>query len=166
MNAASRRSAQALILSIALMVFWIACVASLHTDELLVGIPSVLLSVAFSFYSIRKLPIRFRPTLASLLTIWRLPWNIAADLVQVLWVLAKDLSGRPASAIFRSAPWYPVSPSPQDIARRTLAVAYTTVSPNCIVLGIDRRRGQILFHQLKADELPTLTRQLGAGDAP
>lgn len=163
MAKAARRSGQVFSLCIALMLFWIACVASLHKDELILGVPAVLLSAGFSFFAISKVPIRFRPSLANLLDGWRLPWYVIQDLALVLWVLAKDLLGQRAPSLFRSAPWRANSKSARDLARRALAVAYSTVSPNCIVIGIDRERGQMLFHQLHRSPLPAMTQRLGAG---
>lgn len=164
MTAPTWRTAQVFVLTLALIVFWIASVGSFHTHELLLGVPAVLLSTAFSFYAIRQLPIRFRPTLGNLLEIWRLPGYVVLDLLQILRVLALDLAGRRAPSLFRSVPWFPVSPSPADVALRSLAVACTTVSPNCVVIGIDRERRQFFFHQLAPDNLPAMTRRLGAGD--
>jgi multisubunit Na+/H+ antiporter MnhE subunit len=163
MKEATRRSAQALVLCLALMLFWVACVAGFATHELLLGIPSALVATWFSFYAIRQVPIRFRPTLMDLLEAWRLPGYIARDVVVVLRVLARDLAGPRAPSLFRSAPWRANSRSPRDVARRTLAVAYATVSPNCVVVGIDRKQGQILFHQLEAAPVSEMTQRLGAG---
>jgi len=154
---------QFLGLCIALMLFWIACVASLQTHELLLGIPSALLSTWFSFYAIRRLPLRFRPTLENLLEAWRLPGYVAKDLIIVLGVLARDVAGSPAPSLLRSTAWRANSSSPRDLARRALAVTYATVSPNCVVVGIDREQGQMLFHQLRASPVSVMTRRLGAG---
>jgi len=147
------------------MVFWIACVASLDLHELLLGLPAVLASVAFSFYAIRKLPIRFRPSLANLAEIWRVPGYVVIDLVRVLRVLALDLAGSRASSLFRAARWRANSDDPRELACRALAVAYATVSPNCVVVGIDHKRRQILFHQLKKSPISEMMRRLGAGAA-
>lgn len=163
MHAARRRSTQVLILCTALMLFWVACVSSLAAHELLLGIPSAFLSTWFSFYAIRRVPIRFRPTLSNLLEGWRIPGEMAKDLVVVLGVLAADLAGRRAPSLFRSAPWGANAKSPNDLARRALAVAYETVSPNCVVIGIDREQGQMLFHQLRRSPLTAMTEHLGAG---
>jgi len=162
MTKTGRQALQALALSLALIVFWFACVANFHAQDMILGAPSVLLAVVFSFYAIRKLPIRFRPSLADLVEIWRLPAYVVIDLGLVLLVLARDFAGRRAPSLFRSAPWRANSSSPEDLARR--AVASTTVSPNCIVIGIDRERRQFLFHQLKASPVSVMTRQLGAGE--
>lgn len=163
MEAAKRKTAQMLVLCTALMLFWVACTGSFETHELLLGILATLLAAAFSFYAIRRLPIRFRPTLMNVLECWRLPGYVAKDLLVVLGVLARDLTGRRAPSLFIAAPWRANSESPRDLARRALAVAYSTVSPNCVVIGIDRKRGQVLFHQLKGSPVPKMTERLGAG---
>ncbi len=164
MTKTGRQALQALVLSLALIVFWFACVANFHAQDMILGAPSIIVAVVFSFYAIRKLPIRFRPSLTNILELWRLPAYVVIDLAQILLVLARDLAGRRASSLFRSAPWRANSDSPSDLARRALAVGYTTVSPNCVVIGIDRGRHQFFFHQLKASPIPVMTRRLGAGD--
>jgi multisubunit Na+/H+ antiporter MnhE subunit len=166
MTTARRKLAQALFLSAALMIFWIACVATFRAPELYVGIPATLLTAAFCLFAVRKLPIRFRPTLTELLELWRLPWYVVQDLAVIIGVLILDCAGRRAPSLFRSAPWRANADNGHDTARRALAVAYTTISPNCVVIGIDRERRQFFFHQLKAAGLPIMTRRLGAGEAP
>lgn len=160
-----RKAGQVASLSVALMLFWVACVASFHLHELLLGLPAVAASVAFAFFAIRRLPIRFRPSFLDVAQVVRLPLYVVVDLALVLWVLALDLLGKRAPALFRSTTWRENWDNPHALARRTLAVAYTTVSPNCVVIGIDRKRRQILFHQLKAQPLSAMTRRLGAGEA-
>ena len=47
-------------------------------------------------------------------------------------------------------------------ARRTLAISYSTISPNTIVLGIDRERNLLLLHEMVPAETPWIAKQLGA----
>lgn len=158
-----RMTGQVLFLTVALAVFWLAFVANFSVDDLLLGIPAVLLSVAFAFFAVRNLPIRFQPKLRDVVQVWRLPGDVAVDLGRVLWVLLRDFTGKPAASLFRAAPWRRVEDTPHATALRALAVAYTTVSPNCVVIGVDRNRGQFFFHQLTASPLSEMTRKLGAG---
>jgi len=51
---------------------------------------------------------------------------------------------------------------PHDAARRALAIAYSTMTPATVVLGIDQQTGRMLYHQLERSELPRMTRNLGA----
>jgi multisubunit Na+/H+ antiporter MnhE subunit len=154
----------ALLLGVALDLFWTACVASFAAHELIIGIPATVLSVAFCLFTVHKLDLRFRPSPVELAEIWRLPWYVTLDVAQVVWVLVQDLAGKRAPSLFRSAPWRENEESGRGTARRVLATAYTTVSPNFIVVGIDREQGQMLFHQLRATKVPVLAERLGAGD--
>lgn len=162
MTKARRFALQALIQIVTLALFWIACVATFHLHEMLVGLAAVALSVAFCLYVVRTLPLQFRPRLSDILPILALPWYVLVDLLLVTRVLLRDLLGRRAPSLFRSAPWRPVKNTGRDTARRVLAIACTSVSPNCIAIGIDCGRGQFLFHQIEADPLPRFTRHLGA----
>jgi multisubunit Na+/H+ antiporter MnhE subunit len=164
MTKARRFAFQAVIQIAALALFWIACVASFQLHEMLAGLAAVAVSVAFCLYVIRTLPLRFRPALRETLQICQLPWYILVDLLQITRVLVRDLLGKRAPSLFRSVPWPHVKNNGRDTARRVLAVACTTVSPNCIVIGVDCGRRQLLFHQLRADRLPAFTRSLGAED--
>lgn len=164
MSVPVRFTVYALLLGVALDIFWTACVASFSAHELIVGIPATFLSVAFCLFTVYKVDVRFRPTLGELAEIWRLPWYTTLDVAQVVWVLMQDLAGKRAPSLFRSAPWCETAETGHGTARRVLATAYTTVSPNFIVVGIDRERGQMLFHQLRATKVPLLAQNLGAGD--
>lgn len=163
MKTASRTAAQSIFLFLALTVFWIACVATFHLHEMLVGAGAVALALSFSIFVVRTLPLHFRPTLRDLLELWRLPGYMAIDVVQVTLVLVKDLLGKPAPSLFRATPWGPVGEDGHSVAKRTLAIAGTTVSPNFIVVGIDCKSRQMLFHELKPTPVPQMTQHLGAG---
>lgn len=164
MSDRARMTGQVVFLTVALVVFWLAFVADLQPDDMYIGIPAVILSVAFAFFAIRRLPIRFRPTARDLVQAWHLIWDVPVDLARIFGVLVLDLAGRRAVSLFRAAPWSAAGPTPRERARRALAVGYTTVSPNCVVIGIDCKRRKIFFHQLMASPLSRLTRNLGAGE--
>ena len=50
---------------------------------------------------------------------------------------------------------------PASAARRVLAIFITTTPPNFIVIGIDRRRNQMLVHQVRPTGIPKGTEILG-----
>ncbi|HEX3661450.1 MAG TPA: hypothetical protein VHU89_08455 [Acidobacteriaceae bacterium] len=160
-----RYAFQAILLAVVLDAFWIVCVAGFHSHELMVGLAATLLSVAFCLFTVRKLPLKFRPTLSEMAEIWRLPFNATVDVALVTWVLLQDLAGKRAPSLFRSTPWLQNADTGRGTARRVLATAYATVSPNLLVIGVDRERGQMLFHQIQADSVPRIIQRLGAGGA-
>lgn len=163
MTTAGRQIAQVLLQSVVLMSFWVASVASLKPHEILVGILATLLATALSTFILRTLAISFCPSLRDLTQVWRLIWYAFSGTVEIILVLLRDLAGRPAPSLFRSAPYFAVTSTGRDIAKRVLAIAYTTVAPNFVVVGIDRKRGQLLFHQVEASKVPRMTQKLGAG---
>lgn len=162
MTDTARHAVQAIFLSAALMFFWLICVGDLNRNDIWLGVGATAVSVAFSLFVVRTLPLEFRPSFRDLIQIWRLPWYMAVDVTQVLLVLAADLAGRRAPSLFRSTPWHVVAKDGHEVAKRTLAIAYTTVSPNFVIIGIDVRRHQLFFHQLKKTEVPLMTQHLGA----
>jgi hypothetical protein len=158
-----RMTGQVVFLTVALAFFWLAFVANLTADDLYVGIPAVLLSIAFSFFAIRRMPIRFRPTPSDVAQVWRIPWYIVSGLAEIGIVLLKDFFGKRAESLMRAAPWGPCGDDGHDVALRTLAIACTTVAPNFIIVGIDREQGRMLFHQVQKSSVPIMTQRLGAG---
>jgi uncharacterized protein YbjT (DUF2867 family) len=61
-----------------------------------------------------------------------------------------------------AVPYDPISEDAADAALRALAIAYTTSTPNFIVIGIDRKRGQLVYHQIKKSPVLPVTVKLGA----
>jgi hypothetical protein len=51
---------------------------------------------------------------------------------------------------------------PVQAARRVLATAYTSATPNSIVVGIDYDQQRILIHQMQRSGLTAMQRALGA----
>ena len=164
MKQRSRLALQIAIEAATLGVFWLACVATLRRDELIVGAAGVALSAAFCMFTIRTLPLHFRPALRDLAQIWRVPRDIVADLGVVGLVLLRSLLGRRTPSIFLAAPWSATADSGRATARRTLAIAGATLSPNCVAVGIDCKQGEILLHQVAEAAVPVLVQKLGSGE--
>lgn len=160
-----RSAVQTAVEVVALAVFWIACVATTRPDELIVGVAAVALSSAFCMFTIRTLPLHFRPAPRDLAQAARVPGNILTDLGVVARVLLRGPLGKGTPSLFRAAPWRSTGNSGRSTAKRALAIACTTLSPNCIVVGIDCENGRILLHQLEKTDIPLLLRRLGAGGA-
>lgn len=157
-----RTAMQITLTTLTLGVFWIAAVSTLRLHEMLVGVAAVALSSAFSLFVARTLPVRFRPTLANLAQVGRLPWYIVTGSGEIVLILVRDLFGRSAASLFRATRFRYLSDSGADTAQRTLATAYTTVAPNFIIVGIDAKRGPMIFHQVEASSVPVMTQNLGA----
>ncbi len=79
-------------------------------------------------------------------------------------VAAKDLLGiKGARSLFRIVPFDAgKKDNPRAVARRVLAVVYTTMTPSTIVLGVNSNDHKMLLHQLEPSPVPKMTKYLGA----
>ena len=149
-----------------LYIFWIVFSGSFAAHELLIGIVAALLATAGLFVINLQYPARFSPSSFDLISIWRLPWYLLSGTWEIAIVAARDFLGiKRAKSLFRIASFDGGGKDdPRATARRVLAVAYTTVAPNFIVLGINTNDQTLLFHQIERSSVPKLTQQLGASE--
>ena len=161
-------SAGVLALSILVMAGeWILLVAGVKRDEMIVGALSVGAAAAFLQFVYRAEKQKLDIRLKDLATCWRLPWYILNDTWVVTLVLLKDLLGiKRASSFYRVCGFKTAKHDPLLVARRVLATAFTTVTPNSIVIGIDYDRSRMLFHQLQRSRVSKMTQELGALPGP
>ena len=144
---------------------WILLVGSLELHELIVGLAVVALCTAFCALVLRSSTLSLRLQWSDICQVRRIPAEIAKDTVVVLRVLFADVvRGRPAGSFYRVCGFQSSLHDPVLIARSALAVTYSTISPNMIVLGIDPTQSHMLFHQLQRDEVAATSRALGAGE--
>lgn len=145
-------------------LLWILLTGTFALHELLIGIVGTLLATAGLLVVNHQYPARFSPNVSALSAIWRIPWYVLSGTWEIAAMAAKDLMGlKPAESLFRIAPFDAGEKNdPHATARRVLAVAYTTIAPNFIVLGINSSDGSLLFHQLERSSVPKMTQSLGA----
>jgi hypothetical protein len=103
----------------------------------------------------------FRPRLVWLIQAWREPWYILEGCATIFWVFFKHFF-RPEPSVLREVVYDPGGSDRESAARRALAITYTTVPPNFVVLGIDFDKRVMLVHQVSETETPAMTRNLGA----
>jgi hypothetical protein len=140
---------------------WILFVAGTKPEEMIVGCACTLLTVAFSAYVAKTTSLEIRLRFGDVIQMWRIPKSLITGTWEILAVLIPDvLHIRPAESLFRAAPFESDSTAVWA-ARRVLAVAYTTATPNFIVIGIDPATKLMVFHQLRRSDVLTLTRRLG-----
>lgn len=142
---------------------WILLVAGTHLHEMIVGAASVLASGAFLFVVHRSSTLHTDFRLADMARCWRIPWYVVNDIFVITNVLFRDLFGiEKAKSIFRVSGFKTGKKDPVLVARRVLAIAYTSASPNTIVLGIDYTQSRMLLHQLERSRVPRMAKELGA----
>ena len=103
----------------------------------------------------------FRPRVVWLLQAWREPWYILQGCAVIFWVFIQHFF-RPRPSVLREVVFDPGGSDRASAARRALAITYTTVPPNFVVLGIDFDKRVMLVHQVSETKTPTMTRNLGA----
>lgn len=142
--------------------FWVLFVSDVKPEDMIVGAVCTLLTVVFSYYITRNSSVAIDLRLTDVVQMWRMPAYLMTGSWEIVKVLFMDLFRvAPAESLFRAAPFENLETALGN-ARRVLAVAYTTATPNFIVVGIDTKTGGMLFHQLSKSEVLTMTRKLGA----
>ena len=105
----------------------------------------------------------FRDNAGWVLEMWRLPKYMVTGSWEIFEVLFKQLfTGKRAESLLLAVPYEATGEDDASAARRALAVAYTTSTPNFVVVGVDRNRGQLVFHQIKRSPILQVTKNLGA----
>jgi hypothetical protein len=151
-------------LAVALMAGeWVLLVAGTHLHEMLVGAASVLAATTFLYFVYRSEALQTKFRAKDIFACWRIPWYLASGIYEITAILLKDLLHiKRAGSFYRVAGFKTSKRDPLLIARRVLAIIYTTVAPNFIVIGIDYDQSRMLFHQLERSSIPKMTQELGA----
>lgn len=139
---------------------WVAFTERVTATELAAGVVAASIAGTASLLVWANNGATFRGAWGSVAQAWRLPKYALTGTWEVLGVLARHLAGHPAPSLLLSAR-LDVGDDPRSRARQALAVAYTTVTPNFIVLGIDHERGLLWYHQIRRSEVPRMTVNLG-----
>jgi multisubunit Na+/H+ antiporter MnhE subunit len=145
-------------------VFWITFVGTFAIHELLLGVIAISVATLGLFIINRRYPAKFSPTLREVLSLWYVPLYLVSDTGKILAVAGKDLIGiKRAGSLFRTVQFNAgTKEDTSAVARRVLAVVYTTMTPGTIVLGINVSDQKMLLHELASSPLPKITRDLGA----
>lgn len=141
---------------------WLAFVGDHAPQELVLGAICALFAAAASLLTWRAMGISAGFDFHDVLQLWRVPRTVVEDTWVLTRVLARDLFlGAPAGSYMRAAR-FEKRKGPRGQLRRVLEVAYTSVSPNSIVLGIDEQQSLMIFHQVERSHLSEASKRLGA----
>lgn len=149
-----------------LFVFWVIFVGTFEKWELIVGVAVAVTGAIAICVAEHAEDSHFRPRLRDLAQIAFVPWLFLQGTYEILLVAFRDLlGGRKAVSAFRVDGFDAGrAENPRDTGRRVLAVTYTTMAPNFVVLGINARENQMLFHQIERSGIPRMTQNLGAAE--
>lgn len=139
---------------------WFVFVYELSLIELLAGAAAAAVTVVALEISLHTVPLDFKPEVRWLLAAFMLPLIVVKDMAALLRALARLLAAKRIRSLFQVTHFRSSSEEPRAAAKRVLAVAFTTVSPNSIVVGIDQKSGLLLFHELEKTPLPKIIEEL------
>jgi multisubunit Na+/H+ antiporter MnhE subunit len=166
---ASRRSTRSVVLrfaaveAVVLVVCWTIFVGSFAGAEAVVGSLAVAIGTAVSTAAYAVGVARFQPKLTWIAEIWRVPWYVLADTGIIASALvSRHLFKRHGRSRMVAVPFEPGGWTGRGEARRALAITLTTLSPNSIVLDIDRDARLMLVHQISPAGVSRMTRRLSA----
>ncbi len=152
-----------LVVWLAHWALWLLFVSQVNTWELLVGAAAALVATIGAAVYGRLGLVKFRPRLRDLAQARYLPWYVATGTVKIIQGIARQLGSRsrPSNQL-AAIPFNFGREDQASVARRALAVMYTTMTPNSIVLGIVREQELLLYHQIIPDEVSPMMQNLGA----
>lgn len=146
-----------------LFAWWLLLVGTTDTREVLAGAAAALAGAIAMHVVAKQHLAKFMGRLDWLLQIWRMPKYVLTGTWRVLNVLTRQLVGRrPAPSLLLEVDFDACGNDDASSTKRALAVAYTTMTPNFVVIGIDQDRCKMVYHQVRKSEVPQMTRRLGA----
>lgn len=142
---------------------WFLFVGKLEPSELLAGSIGAAIAATATQIVWAQHVAAFSDHAGWVLEMWRLPKYMITGSWEIFEVLFRQLfGGKRAESLLLAVPYEAVGDDDASAARRALAIAYTTSTPNFIVVGVDRKRRQLVFHQIKRSEVLQVTKNLGA----
>ena len=146
--------------SFALMLLYVGKVAP---DELIVAAAGSVLTATASRIVLATHIAPMAAQWRAVVQIWRLPKYIVTGTWEVLAVLgAQIFLRRPAESLFHAVPFDTGADDDESAMRRALAISYTTATPNFVIVGIDREKRLLVYHQIRHSKIPEMTKKLGA----
>jgi len=157
-----RRSVSLIIGFLFLLGLWMMYTSSPRLSELYVGFIIAALGVLGSCLIRGSGLAAFhpRPRWTALAVLE--PWYVLVGSYRLAASLIRALLHRPSLARFHAIPFDTGGDDPESSTRRTLTIAYLTIPPDSVVVGIDRHVNELLLHEIQPSSLPLIARELGA----
>ena len=138
-------------------------VGKIAADELIIAAVGSIVTATASRIVLATHVAPLRAQWRAVAQIWRLPKYVVTGTWEVLAVLARQvLLRKPAESLFHAVPFEVGADDDESAMRRALAIAYTTATPNFVVVGIDREKALLVYHQIRHSPIPEMTKRLGA----
>lgn len=158
----ARLAVDASVEFIYLFVLWALFVSKIERAEMYTGLAVALIGTVADQIVKQQDVISFHPKVKQLLLGFLEPYYAITGTASVFKALGRKVMGLPSEAQFRAVAYDAGGDDPQSQARRALTVAYLTIPPASVVVGIDRERGNFLVHEITRTGTPWIAKQLGA----
>jgi len=157
-----RRSVSLVIGFLFLLGLWMMYTSSPRLSDLYAGFLFAALGVFGSFLIRGSGFAAFRPRTRWIALGFMEPWYVLIGSYRLAASLIRALLNRPSLARFHAIPFDTGGDDPESSTRRTLTIAYLTIPPDSVVVGIDRHVHELLLHEIQPSPLPLIARELGA----
>ena len=95
--------------------------------------------------------------------VFRIPRYVVTGTWEICAVLWRQIVLRkPADSLIYGVRFDAGGDDDEAAFRRALAIAWTNATPNFVILGLDRPRGLLVYHQVRKSAIPQMTKRLGA----
>ncbi len=145
-----------------MMGLWVLYTSTVKVGELLVGAGAAALATYGTAIVQEQRFAQFAPKPEWLLYFALMPWYTIRDTAVVFRAAFKYILKQKSDGYLMAVDFDSGGDDPRSSARRTLEVALTTIPPNSIVVGIDRRARKMLLHMVAPADTSWVTRRLGA----
>jgi multisubunit Na+/H+ antiporter MnhE subunit len=145
-----------------LLGLWMMYTSSPRLSELYVGFAVAALGVFGSCLIHASGFAGFRPRAGWIALAFLEPWYVLVGSYRLGASLVRALLHRRSRARFHAISFNAGTDDPESSARRTLTIAYLTIPPDSVVVGIDRHANELLLHEIQPSRLPLIARELGA----
>jgi len=144
-------------------VVWHVFAGKIGPDEALFAAAGSAITAFTAKAVLRRHIAPLRTEWRSLAQVWRLPKYVVSGTWEIVAVLARQIFLRKrAESLIYAVPFDTGGDDDESAFRRALAIAYTTATPNFVIVGIDRERGLLVYHQVRRGPIPEMTKRLGA----
>jgi hypothetical protein len=142
---------------------WLLFVSKYDPTELVIGMAASAIAL-FAVVVVQREPIvYFKPYMKWVIQLWRLPKYMVTGTWELMLALYRQVFTREgAESVLRATDFDPGGETGGSQARRALAVTYTSITPNFVVLGIDKKNSLLIYHQVLKGPVLAVTKKLGA----
>ena len=145
------------------VALYLCFTANTGVRELVASVIVAAIATFGTFVFARQAGIKMHLRWRDIIQLWRIPWYALSGTWAILHGLMLQLFSTNGAPSFLAAVRFDIGgDDPASAGRRALAVFYTTMTPNFVVLGLFPNQKLLLFHQIIPGQVLRMTQKLGA----